>query len=383
MVTIQKQGTSQILFENSEESSLDQSLTSLLGTLEQPPSKLMVFSQDNIWRQHGKSLQDCLDGLGVSYDLILLEDREACKTLQAFGDSLEQMVAKGFDRSCAILAFGGGTVGDSSGYVAASFMRGIPWIYIPTTLLAIQDASVGGKVGINLAHGKNLAGAFWAPRGVLIGTRFLSTLPDREFRAGCMELIKHGILEGPELLEEIMSFPNCYQPPLETWEPVLFRGVQTKIKVVDQDFREMGLRKTLNLGHTLAHAIEKSTHYRLHHGEAVGLGLIYCTLLAEELKPTIEHSTDDTKRLPSDHDWKPIHRWILDRLPMELVQHELRCLNQLSDLLNLTRFDKKSKAGSTTWILPMRPGRIKMMDQIPFSNLERALARWARVLDVS
>ena len=370
MITSEKQGRSTIYFEHGASPAGGRDgIEKLIQALPVTPSSLVIFTQEKIWVHHGDRLLEQLKIFSGPIQIHMFSDGESCKTLASYGNALEFMVSSGCDRRSAVLAFGGGTVGDCAGFVAASFMRGIPWIYIPTTLLAMQDASVGGKVAINLEHGKNLAGAFWAPEGVLISHHYLKTLPEREFKAGSMELIKHGILEGDPLFSQLQGLPEVFSENMEPWEHLLFCGVKTKIKVVNIDFKEEGLRKTLNLGHTLAHAVERVTGYQIMHGEAVGLGLIYCTCLSNHLG--------------YGYDWNSLQQWILRRLPLEFIRLELEGNEKLAQILSLTSFDKKKEAGKLTWIIPRKPGDIVFNDDLKEPTLLSSLKAWKSLVGLA
>jgi 3-dehydroquinate synthase len=371
---IEKQGKSSIFFgpfsqndaPNGEEGEQPFQREDFATCFKELPTALAVFSQDKIWEHHGTALLEFLAPLKIPTHLHILPDREECKTMAELNQSLEFMVEKGCDRHSAVIAFGGGTVGDHAGFAAATFMRGIPWFYIPTTLLAMQDASVGGKVAVNLRHGKNLAGAFWQPGGVCIDFRFLNSLPPREFVAGSMEWVKHAVLKGTGLYTAIHQFPDHFVEPVHAWAPLARRGVSVKIKIVDKDYLEHGLRKTLNLGHTLAHALEKITNYRFLHGEAVGLGLIFACILGNELGASSR--------------WDALFQWIMDRLPMEMIRTELQNNPETRKILNYTAFDKKKNGHSLTWIIPVKPGQIQLREDVDNPTLNRALTVWKRVL---
>ena len=368
---IEKQGKSTIfLGSNYSRSAQDDKvwLDNLLACIPHKPSSLVVCSQENIWAHHGETLLTQLAGLEYPIHIQLFPDGEDCKTLKHYGTVLEEMVHLGCDRKSAILAFGGGTVGDSAGFIAATFMRGISWVYVPTTLLAMQDASVGGKVAINLRHGKNLAGSFWQPEGVYIQMEYLATLPNRHFLAGSMELIKHGVLEGGTLYQDMFQFPRAYDSDHTSYEAIVHRGIRTKINVVNIDFKEEGLRKSLNLGHTLAHALEKVSKYELYHGEAVGFGLIFACCLAQELGYLF--------------DWSPLFTFILHRLPLGLIQDLFHENPEMKNLLFHTTYDKKKTAGKVTWIIPETPGHISFSDQISETVMARAFEKWMSLIKV-
>jgi 3-dehydroquinate synthase len=209
-------------------------------------------------------------------DLITVPDGEAYKNLDTVRAIYDQLLIFGADRGTTLIALGGGVVGDMAGFVAATYMRGIPLVQIPTTLLSMVDSSVGGKVGVDLPQGKNLIGAFKQPRSVLIDTDVLHSLQPLHWRCGMAEVIKHGLIARPSLLD-----PDLWN--LENAEYLVRQAVQVKIDVVEVDPYERGIRAHLNLGHTFGHAIEKVTQYAIPHGEAVAIGIVKASRLSRKL----------------------------------------------------------------------------------------------------
>ena len=216
--------------------------------------------------------------------LAVMPDGEQYKTLDTVAQLYADFVAAGLDRSGTVPALGGGVVGDVAGFAAATYMRGVRFIQIPTTLLAMVDSSVGGKVGVDLPQGKNLVGAFKQPETVVIDPHFLHTLPLREWRCGMAEVIKHGLLADEILLQQIEALGKWDDapPPLndDQLSDLIARAVQVKVDVVQRDPFEKGERAHLNLGHTFGHAIEQVTHYLVPHGEAVSVGLVAAARLS-------------------------------------------------------------------------------------------------------
>ena len=209
-------------------------------------------------------------------DLIALPDGEEHKNLDTVARIYEDLLALGADRNTTLVALGGGVIGDTVGFAAATYMRGIDLVQIPTTLLAMVDSSVGGKVGVDLPQGKNLIGAFKQPQAVIVDTETLETLPPLQWRCGMAEVIKHGLIARPSLLDsEMWSKDRAVE--------LVRDAVRVKIEVVEQDPYERGIRAHLNLGHTFGHAIEKVTGYRVPHGEAVAIGIVKAATLSERL----------------------------------------------------------------------------------------------------
>ena len=234
-----------------------------------PDSKIVVITNTTLAPLYGEKL---IQGLPDAA-LVTMPDGEQFKTLDTVAKLYADLVDAGLDRTGTVIALGGGVVGDTAGYVAATYMRGVRLIQIPTTLLSMVDSSVGGKVGVDLPQGKNLVGAFKQPDSVLVDPDVLITLPEREWRCGMGEIIKHGLLADEGLLApELWAYNRAAE--------LVRRAVQVKVDVVQQDPYEHGVRAYLNLGHTFAHAIERVSNYSWLHGEAVGVGLVAAARLS-------------------------------------------------------------------------------------------------------
>jgi shikimate kinase/3-dehydroquinate synthase len=234
--------------------------------------RIVVASNTTVAPLYGEILLRALPDAA----LVMMPDGERYKTLDTVARLYSEFVKAGLDRNGTVAALGGGVVGDTVGFAAATYLRGVRLVQIPTSLLAMVDSSVGGKVGVDLPQGKNLVGAFKQPDVVLIDTGVLVTLPEREWRCGMAEILKHGLLADEKLLE----------PSLHTRvraDELVNRAIRVKVDIVQQDPYEKGIRAYLNLGHTFAHAIEQVTHYRWLHGEAVGVGLIAAARLSYRL----------------------------------------------------------------------------------------------------
>ena len=243
--------------------------------------KVFVVSTEDVWRHQGAALEAGMGG--VVHEVLHLPGGEENKRLAPLEVLAERMVLDGGDRSSVVVAFGGGIVTDMAGFLAAIFMRGIPVIQIPTTLLAQVDAAVGGKTGVNLECGKNLVGSFHQPIAVLIDPAALDTLPEREYRAGLWEIVKAGIIREPELYDFLLQRSADVLPRApEAVDRIIADSVRMKCEVVSADEREGDLRRILNLGHTFGHALEAETAYRRFlHGEAVAFGMRAAVRLAE------------------------------------------------------------------------------------------------------
>lgn len=247
--------------------------------------QVAVITVPGVGRRYAPRLLRSLKAAGVRTCRIEVPDGDATKNLKQAAQLYDAFLERGLDRRAALVALGGGMVGDLTGYVAATYLRGIPFVQVPTTLLAMVDASVGGKVAVNLKQGKNLVGAFHQPRLVWIDSDTLRSLPARERAAGMAELIKHAAIRDPRLfsrLEREVEAALALDPAV--LNAAIARSCRIKAAVVAQDEREEGVRMLLNFGHTLGHAVEKQYRYgRVLHGEAVAMGMVYAARRSEEL----------------------------------------------------------------------------------------------------
>lgn len=234
--------------------------------------RVAVITNDTIAPLHGAALAERLPNAV----LVTMQDGEQYKNMATVTDLTRELARVGLDRSSTVLAYGGGVVGDTAGFVAASYMRGVRLVQAPTSLLSMVDSSVGGKVGVDLPEGKNLVGAFKQPAVVLIDPDVMGTLPPEEWRNGMAEVLKHGLIADHELLN-----PDLHNPTGA--EELIRRAVQVKVDVVQRDPYEHGERQHLNLGHTFGHAVERVTEYAWAHGAAVGVGLLAAAKLSEQL----------------------------------------------------------------------------------------------------
>lgn len=242
--------------------------------------KIVIITNTILYKLHGLLLKKQVSNYTVCW--IIIPDGEKYKKSATLEKIYNQLAQKKIDRKTILITFGGGVVGDIGGFVAATYLRGIPYIQIPTTLLAQVDSSVGGKTGIDLPYGKNLVGAFYQPQAVIIDTNFLQTLPQREYLCGLSEVVKYGLLgDAPffQYLEKNSSL--ILKKNSRALQKLIAISCSMKAHIVGRDEKEVGLRSLLNLGHTLAHGIETLTGYsRIHHGEAVAMGLAYAAFFS-------------------------------------------------------------------------------------------------------
>lgn len=272
-------------------------LISLVGKLARPHipgDNVIVVSDSNVWPLHGERLCAALRAAGFEVSIFVFESGESAKTLQTYGACLEVMAQAGLTRDDGVIALGGGVAGDLAGFAAATYMRGIRVIQVPTSLLAMVDSSVGGKTAVDLQHGKNLVGAFFQPSLVVADINTLSTLTPARLIDSFGEVIKHAVLSGPRLFEKIANNPltahlgatDCSKLDFDRMVELVADNVRVKRDVVVADETERGVRQTLNLGHTVGHAIEAASGYSFGHGACVACGLAIVCRGATALKMT-------------------------------------------------------------------------------------------------
>jgi 3-dehydroquinate synthase len=312
-----------------------------------------VVSNPTVWGLYGATVAASLTRAHYTPTPCLIPDGEAYKTLATAAGLYEQFLDAGLERGGAVAALGGGVVGDVAGFAAATYLRGVPIVQIPTSLLAMVDSSVGGKTGVDLPRGKNLVGAFHQPLAVVIDPDVLSTLPAEQLRCGLAEMLKAAVIADPALFDLLLAGPPW------PWAELLEHALAVKIAVVEEDPYEKGQRAVLNLGHTAGHALERLSGYQLAHGEAVAIGLVVAT-----------HIAADMGRCPAE-------------LPA-LLEDALRRLGlpttwagsfSPADVLAAMAHDKKRQAGRLRWILPRRIGAVEIHNAVPDAAVLAALAR--------
>jgi 3-dehydroquinate synthase len=259
--------------------------------------RYVIVTDTRIDALHGEKVQSDLEKCDIRIDRIAVEPGEASKEIGTVLSVAGQLLELGADRQTALIALGGGVIGDMAGFAASLYMRGIPVIQLPTTLLAQTDSSIGGKTGVDTAAGKNLLGTFHQPKGVFIDVAFLRTLPDKEFRNGLAEVIKYGVIEAPELLDDLEAAAAAGGLRETVFlERIISTACRIKKGIVELDERELGLRRILNFGHTVGHAVEAASGYALSHGESVAIGMVAAATLAERLHYL---PADDRRRMIS------------------------------------------------------------------------------------
>ncbi|MCA9053375.1 MAG: 3-dehydroquinate synthase [Planctomycetaceae bacterium] len=314
---------------------------------------LVVVITDARVRMHADTVAAALGGGGYRVDVIELPVGEPTKRLEIIASVYDRLVELQADRRTLVVAVGGGVIGDAAGFVAATYARGLPFVQVPTTLLSDVDSSVGGKVGINHPQAKNLIGAFHQPIGVLIDTDALATLPPREFNSGLAEVVKYGVILDGEFFAELeQSVEAIRRRDAETLRRIIARSCRLKADVVERDeYERTGLRAVLNYGHTFGHAFEALCGYgELLHGEAVAIGMVYASRLAEELGRI---TAGDTARQVE----------LLKQLDLPTRLPETARLD-VDEILQRMRLDKKSLSGQLRFVLPTRIGHVELVDGV-------------------
>jgi len=329
-------------------------IDTLLDGLTSTPARRVIVSSPAVWRIHGGALSRSLS----SEPPILVPDGEKHKTLATAARIYDGLVRASADRATTLVAFGGGVIGDMAGFAAATWLRGIPCVQVPTTLLAQVDSAIGGKTGVNHTLGKNLIGAFHQPSAVISDAQTLGTLPRREFRSGLYEVVKYGMIASRDLFTRALTtLPAIFAREPAALEPIVTESTRIKAAVVEADERESGPRRVLNFGHTAGHALEAITKYRrFRHGEAIAYGMLIAAELAVARKAL-----------------DPADRGAL----ASLITH-MGPLPPIADLAasqasDAIRRDKKVVAGTLHFVLPVAIGRVELVSDVSQRELVRAM----------
>lgn len=323
--------------------------------------KILVVSSPPIFKHYGQQAIASLKAAGFTVAECILPAGERYKTPASLQKIYDAALENRLERSSTMLALGGGVIGDMTGFAAATWLRGINFVQVPTTLLAMVDASIGGKTGINHPKGKNLIGAFYQPKLVLIDPQVLKTLPAREFRAGMAEVIKYGIIWDAELFEKLEQSKRLDQLRYvsdDLLQEILTRSCQAKAHVVSKDEKEAGLRAILNYGHTIGHAVESLTGYRVvNHGEAVAIGMIAAGQIAVALNLWDQAASDRQLALIEK-----------TGLPTKLPAGV-----DIDAIVDSLQTDKKVQDGRVRFILPTQIGTVTITDQVPADVIRQVL----------
>jgi 3-dehydroquinate synthase len=324
-----------------------------------------VIVNPKVEHYHGKAIYESLQAAGFSVNPIVLVAGECYKNLQAVRRIYGMLHEQAADRRTIIVAVGGGVIGDVAGFVAATYSRGLDYIQVPTTLLAQVDSSVGGKVGVNYKDGKNLIGAFYQPRLVAIDPNTLHSLPFRERRSGLAEIIKYGAIADKEFFYEVSrEIAGLLRLSSEYLETAIARSCQIKAEVVEKDERDEGLRAILNFGHSVGHALEALTNYRVYrHGEAIAIGMVSACLIGEAMgvtDPSVTEAISD----------------VLVRAGFPIHLDERLYPN---DVIRLLALDKKAVGGQVRFVLLERLGKATIGHIVPEGIIRESLQRQRRL----
>ena len=329
-----------------------------------PGKRVCIVTHPALQAAYAAPLAAALHTRGLATTILMLPAGERFKHLNTVARLYEGFLSARLDRKSMVVAVGGGVLGDTVGFAAATYLRGIPFVQTPTTLLAQVDASVGGKTGVDLPQGKNLVGAFHQPSAVVIDTTTLRTLPARELRSGLSEVIKYGIIYDKAFLSSVVAgLPSLLKRDEALLTAVIARSCEIKAEVVGQDETEQGLRAILNFGHTIGHALEAVTSYRrFKHGEAVAIGMVAACLLGEEVgvtPPEVTEELCDALRLA--------------RLPIAFPPEI-----EAEAILEAAQRDKKTEAGQLRFVLARQIGDVFLSADVPTAAVSAALARQKR-----
>ncbi|HEX3599558.1 MAG TPA: 3-dehydroquinate synthase [Lacipirellulaceae bacterium] len=327
---------------------------------EQDDAHTIIITDSNVAELYSETVVEALEELGCEVAALEVEPGEPSKAPEVATELWEELLDNGADRKTVVVALGGGVVGDLAGFVAATFGRGLRFVQIPTTLLAQVDSSVGGKVGVNLPGAKNIVGAFWQPRGVLIDVDVLQSLPEREYRAGLAEVVKYGVIQDADFFAYLEA--NVEQVNARNGEVLMYiveRCCRLKADVVEHDEREeTGLRAILNYGHTYCHAFEAATGYEtLLHGEGVAIGMMCAARLAERLRRVDAAFVDRQRDLLEAF-----------KMPLDVpdVDHD--------ELVELMYHDKKVERGKLRFVLPTRMGHVELVRDVTNEDVLASMA---------
>lgn len=318
-------------------------------------NKVALISNPTVYDLYGKTVSESLRASGYDLTEVLLPDGEEYKSLASTEKIYEALLKAKLDRKSALIALGGGVIGDITGFAASTYMRGIDFIQIPTTLLAQVDSSVGGKTGVNHPLGKNMIGAFWQPRLVWVDTATLETLPRREFLCGLGEVIKYGVIWDEDFFAYLeANRDKILRLDKEALTHIIRRSCEIKAEVVSKDERESGLRAILNYGHTIGHAIETVTGYKKYlHGEAVAIGMYMEARLSQKLGLIEKKAVGRIKALIDSYE-------LPSEMPAEI---------QVNDLMEKMWIDKKTVGGKMHFVLPEKVGAVKIHSGITSEDI--------------
>ncbi len=312
-------------------------------------SKIFIISEKKVTDLYYIQVSEVLKKHKLTHELILMKGSEKNKHIKNVRPVYNSLIKNGADRKSILLALGGGVVGDFTGFIASTFLRGIRFIQVPTTLLAMVDSSVGGKVAVNVDFGKNMVGAFHQPSVVYAGIHSLKTLKPTEWRCGLAEVIKHSLLQGKDFFKKMQTFHLGSLENLDDLKFMILESVKFKKEIVSQDEKEIGLRGILNLGHTLGHAIESLTKYKKYsHGEAVAMGLVFAIELSIFKKGLNLEIYSDLIKLLNSFSIKPIDKKLKMNKLIEHMYHDKKTSDKKLKFILLDKLGEPSFGNEIT-----------------------------------
>jgi len=324
--------------------------------------KIAFITNPTVKKLYGQRVVDSLKAAGFLVLSIEIPDGEQYKTLDWANAIYSALLINSFDRKSALVALGGGVIGDLTGFAAATFMRGVPFVQVPTTLLAMVDSSVGGKTGVNHAMGKNMIGAFYQPKKVLMDLDVLRSLPQEEFLAGMAEVIKYGVIWDASFFEYLdRKREKILALNPDVLSQIIQRSCEIKAEVVSKDEREGGLRAILNFGHTVGHAIETAENYTMRHGEAVAIGMVYASKLAHNTGLCNASVPERVEKLIKSYGL-PTSLSALSRKP------------PVTELMDTMRIDKKAEGGKVRFVLPKKIGEVVVTGEWEEQQLQELIS---------
>jgi len=329
------------------------------------PKRVFIILDKNVEQIYGSSIKNIINGFADKKYFFVLPASERVKSFKTLKLIFSRLYEEKFGRDTLLIAIGGGTIGDVAGFAASTYMRGIPLIHVPTTLLSAVDSSIGGKTGINFNEAKNLIGSFYQPSLVLIDTNFLKSLPENELISGFGEIIKYSYLTDGHLYSTLLSeYELLFRKDLNFLEKIIYESVKIKSAVVLKDEQEItGLRKILNFGHTFAHAFESNSNYKLSHGKAVIAGIISALFLSSEIGLISEKQLNYMLELPLK------------------FKSSIKIKNlEEKELLSLMEYDKKNREGKIKFVLIKNFGEILIDVETDQKLILKALKRTKKIL---
>jgi 3-dehydroquinate synthase len=322
-------------------------------------ARYAVIADTHVAQLYGDTLLRSLADAGLQAELITFPRGEASKNLQTMAELASRLAQKGYDRADGLIALGGGVTGDITGFLASIYMRGIPFVQVPTSLLAQVDSSVGGKTGVDIPEGKNLVGTFYQPRAVYIDIDVLQTLPEEELRGGLAEVIKYGVIHDADFFDFLQqNRESVFALDQKIITALIARCCEIKAWVVERDEREGGLRRILNFGHTIGHAVEAASDFTIIHGLAVGIGMRAASDLAVKTGCLQPREADRIRELITAYG-----------LPVQIPEQLDR-----TAIKKYLLSDKKTVGGRVFYVLPEAVGKVRVTDQVRSEDVDAVLS---------